>query len=280
VSRIRSIHPGQWTDEDFVQCSFAARLLCIGLRNEADDNGVFEWKPVSLRMKLFPADAVDINALLAELIEHRHVAKYEANGKTYGLIRNFLKYQRPKKPTCIHPLPNKQPEFRTSSEPVPHQSSKVSAEEGGRRKEESPYKSPKGDGYTPEFEVLWKRWPKKAGKGAAAKAYRRALTRATAEEIAAGIERAIPELAKREEQFRPHLSTWLGEDRWLDEPDNPAQQSGDPETNNLRQQAKLLASLTPFAKSQAQKLPSGAIPKMVKLGLLPAETAAEYGVKS
>jgi uncharacterized protein YdaU (DUF1376 family) len=56
--------------------------------------------------------------------------------------------------------------------------------------------------------------------------------------------------------------------------------SEDPELNQLRQQAKMLASPTPFAKSQAQRLPSGAIPKMVKLGLLPAETAAEYGVKS
>jgi uncharacterized protein YdaU (DUF1376 family) len=56
--------------------------------------------------------------------------------------------------------------------------------------------------------------------------------------------------------------------------------SEDPELNQLRQQAKMLAKPTPFAKSQAQRLPSGAIPKMVKLGLLPAETAAEYGVKS
>ena len=31
MARIRSLHPGQWTDEAFVQCSAFARLLALGL---------------------------------------------------------------------------------------------------------------------------------------------------------------------------------------------------------------------------------------------------------
>lgn len=106
MARIRSVFPGQWTDEDFVQMSFAARLLVIGLRNEADDNGVFEWKPIMLKMQLFPADAVNIADLLAEAQAHNQIKVVDASGKQYGLIRNFRRWQRPEKPRGRHPLPD------------------------------------------------------------------------------------------------------------------------------------------------------------------------------
>lgn len=105
MARIRSTHPGQWTDEEFVQLTFAARLLCIALRNEADDNGVFEWKPTGLKMRLFPADDVSVPALLEELEGHNQVCRFQVDGREYGAIRNFRKYQRPKLPTSRHPLP-------------------------------------------------------------------------------------------------------------------------------------------------------------------------------
>lgn len=103
MSRIRSIHPGQWTDEDFVELSLAGRLLSIGIRNEADDNGVFEWKPVGLKMRLFPADAIDVAALLDELVAANQIMQFEAEGRRFGAIRNFRVYQRPKSPTCQFP---------------------------------------------------------------------------------------------------------------------------------------------------------------------------------
>lgn len=105
MARIRSTHPGQWTDEEFVECQPLARLLALALRNEADDQGVFEWKPTTLKMRLMPADNVDVGALLAELETHRLVVKFEVAGKVYGAIRNFIQYQRVKKPSKVHPLP-------------------------------------------------------------------------------------------------------------------------------------------------------------------------------
>ena len=105
MPRIRSIHPGQWTDEAFVECSPLARLLALGIRNEADDQGVFEWKPLTLRMRLFPADDVDVPALLDELISSGQVEPYEVDGKKFGLIRNFTKWQKPLSPQIVHPLP-------------------------------------------------------------------------------------------------------------------------------------------------------------------------------
>lgn len=126
MSRIRSIHPGFFSDEDLVQVSIAARLLFIGIWGEADDKGVFEWKPLTLKMRLYPADNVDIETLLSELVSVDAVVSYEFDGRKFGIVRNFRKFQRPKKPNDVHPMPS---EFRTyaglseaSSEQVPHQS--------------------------------------------------------------------------------------------------------------------------------------------------------------
>jgi len=104
VSRIRSVHPGQWTDEDFVECSFAARLLAIALRNEADDNGVFEWKPTGLKMRLFPADMISVAEILDELLAKNQVMRFDVDGRTYGAVRNFRIYQRPRSPKAEYPI--------------------------------------------------------------------------------------------------------------------------------------------------------------------------------
>jgi hypothetical protein len=82
-----------------------ARLLSLALRNIADDAGRFEWKPVQIKMKLFPNDAVEIDALLAELIERKQIVRYEVGGVAYAYVRNFEKYQRPKTPKVLHPAP-------------------------------------------------------------------------------------------------------------------------------------------------------------------------------
>lgn len=104
MARIRSIHPGLFTDEAFMSASAHARLLIIGIWTEAWDDGVFEWKPLTLKAKLFPVDAVDVPALLEELVSLDFIRAFEA-GKKYGAIRNFQKYQKPKKPNSSEVLP-------------------------------------------------------------------------------------------------------------------------------------------------------------------------------
>jgi hypothetical protein len=105
MSRIRSIMPGQWTDDRFITCSPLARLLALALRNEADDNGIFEWNPVKLKVRLLPMDACDVAALLNELAEAGQVWRYEVDGKGYGMIRNFQVWQKTRKPTFYHAVP-------------------------------------------------------------------------------------------------------------------------------------------------------------------------------
>ncbi len=155
MSRIRSIHPGLWTDEDFVTLSPFARLLFMGLWNECDDKGIFEWKPLTIKMRLLPADNLDISELLEELTSVGCIRRYEMDGKSFGAVRNFGKFQRPKKPNNIHPATAEILTFcETGSEPnniqgdeVPNQlptGGEIGAqmEEGGGReggKEEKAY---------------------------------------------------------------------------------------------------------------------------------------------
>jgi hypothetical protein len=103
VARIRSTHPGQWTDEAFATLSPLAHLLAIGVRNEADDGGVFEWRPVQLKVRILPLYQCDVAELLAKLEKHDIVRPYEVDGKRYGAIRNFHRFQSPDKPREIYP---------------------------------------------------------------------------------------------------------------------------------------------------------------------------------
>lgn len=103
MARIRSIHPGLWTDEKFVSVSPMARLLFMGIWNECDDAGSFEWSPLKLKMRLLPADNADVVSLLAELEGVGCIMKYEIDGREYGAVRNFVQFQRPKKPNQTYP---------------------------------------------------------------------------------------------------------------------------------------------------------------------------------
>jgi hypothetical protein len=107
MARIRSVFPGLFTDEAFAPLSDAAQILLIGIWTEADDNGVFEWKPVGMRIRLRPSKDGPIEPMLAELVAANLVLQFDQDGKQYGAIRNFKKYQRPKSPKYIFPLPEK-----------------------------------------------------------------------------------------------------------------------------------------------------------------------------
>lgn len=125
MARIRSVHPSLFTDEAWVSCSTIARILYIGLWTDADDQGLFEWKPLQLKMRLLPADAANVADLLEELAGVNLLCRFDTGTGSFGAIRDFRRFQRPKKPNSVHLLP---PELRTyvgltddGSEPAPSQ---------------------------------------------------------------------------------------------------------------------------------------------------------------
>jgi hypothetical protein len=138
MARIRRIHPGIFTDEAFASLSMAARVLLLGIWTEADDHGVFAWKPVTLKMRVMPVDNVSIPELLSEC-ERADVIKRFSSGKSCGLVRNFCRFQRPKKPKYVHPIPEEFYSYagltKDGSLPVLHQS-RTSQEKSPQREEE------------------------------------------------------------------------------------------------------------------------------------------------
>lgn len=107
MARIRTIKPDFWTDEALSECSVSARLLFIGTWNFADDNGNLERSPKKLKMQIFPADNIDCEPLVNELIAQGVLTEYSVNGKNYLHIKGFDKHQviNRKSKFGYHPTP-------------------------------------------------------------------------------------------------------------------------------------------------------------------------------
>ena len=78
-------------------------------------------------------------------------------------------------------------------------------------------KNPKELSYSDVFEDFWKMYPRKIGKGATKVAFDKALTKATADEILDGCTQYAQSGKLPEMQFIPHPTTWLNQERWLDD---------------------------------------------------------------
>jgi len=228
MSRIRSVHPGFFKDENLVATSMAARMFYLGLGVEADDKGVFPWKPVTLKMCIFPGDNIDVEPLLDELIGADAILRFEIGGKPYGAIRNFRKFQKPKTPNDVHPI---SPEVRNYvglppviSEAFPQNGEKsFQMEEGGGKREEKKESppSPPGGGAV-SFSDLLKAYPLSVhtDEAKAERAWSKlapadqllAISQAKAEGKASADDRA-----KRNRSAEAHAEFIKGLDKWLRE---------------------------------------------------------------
>jgi hypothetical protein len=70
---------------------------------------------------------------------------------------------------------------------------------------------------SPSFHQFWIAYPRKVGKGAAQKAYAKAIKKAEPDIILARLEAWKTSKGFPEPEFVPHASTWLNGERWLDQ---------------------------------------------------------------
>lgn len=82
-----------------------ARLVWAYLPCHADQAGRLKDSAFMLKVAILPADNVDMEALLDELADRRHIIRYQANGQRYIQIRNFRKYQNPHKNEPVSTVP-------------------------------------------------------------------------------------------------------------------------------------------------------------------------------
>jgi hypothetical protein len=153
MARIRSVHPGLFIDDAFMELSMAARVLLIGIWVQCDDHGIFEWRPKSLKAAILPGDdKIAMADLLDELTTERCIQMFVVEGKKYGAVRNFCIFQRPKKPSFKYPLPD---QLRTYVAVDRRRSEEVGTEDrdqpgpSGKLLED---RSPTGGGNTPQRE--------------------------------------------------------------------------------------------------------------------------------
>jgi len=100
-----------------------ARLLYIALWCEADREGRLVWKPRTFKMRYFPGDKCDIDALCNEILDTGLVAQY---GECYAYIPTFHSHQHinPRESQTQLPTPD--------IDAIVTRASRVSDAQGGR----------------------------------------------------------------------------------------------------------------------------------------------------
>lgn len=83
--------------------------------------------------------------------------------------------------------------------------------------ETSPTAPPAEDGPDPFDAVFWPAYPLKTKKPDARKAFKAALTKASLEQIMAGLARWTPYWSARRNQFVPYPASWLRGEQWADD---------------------------------------------------------------
>lgn len=95
MARSRNIKPGFFTNEDLVELDFATRLLFAGLWTVADRDGRLQDRPKKIKIDVFPADNLDIDAMLSALHNAKFITRYEVDGAKFIQIHNWTKHQNP-----------------------------------------------------------------------------------------------------------------------------------------------------------------------------------------
>ena len=102
VARIRTIKPDFWQHPKTGEVSRDARLLFLGLLNEADDEGRMRYSAKRLSGVLFPFDddatpgMVDL--WITALEREKFIVRYEVRGALYLEVCGFKKHQRINRP--------------------------------------------------------------------------------------------------------------------------------------------------------------------------------------
>jgi hypothetical protein len=221
MARIRTIKPEFCQSESMGRISREARLLFVQMWTLADDAGRLRASSRMLASLLYPYDDDVpglINAWLSELEDQGCILQYEADNTRYAEICNWLDHQK-----IDRPSPSKIPSFDEGSPATREVSRSIETEGNGRegiRKRKGMERDASRKIVREEFRVWYEAFPRHVGVGKAEEAYIRVREGGvSAEDLLAGAVRAAAYYAAEgtEQQYIPHPTTWLNQERWLDE---------------------------------------------------------------
>ena len=191
------------------------KLILISLADQANDAGVC-WPSIETIAKRSGISERSAQRIINGLIESGLIARSSRPG------RSNIFYITPD----THDTPD------AGDTPDTHDGGGVTPMTGGgdthdtqNRKEPSKNRkpSPRGDD-PPGFDTFWQVYPRKVGKGAARKAWKKIKPSAelTREIVrAVEIQKRSADWLKNDGQFIPHPTTWLNQGRWQDEIPEP-----------------------------------------------------------
>lgn len=250
MARSRTISPKFFSNDSMADLPFATRLLFIGLWTIADRSGRLEDRPRKIHAKLFPYDhSLNVNEMLAELDSKDFIFRYRIDGDDLIQIPKWFTYQRPhpKEPDSeLPPIPVDLSDFKgcrdfsvtsrvisgtsrafPSVPSVPSVSSHISAavENPAAAPVEPPTRREKRKTQLPDecgrwFETeFWPLYWRRVDKADAMREWRRHATTAEAKDrIVTAVRCQKAYYESREPEHRPHASTWLHKQRYLDDP--------------------------------------------------------------
>lgn len=214
MARIRTIKPEFFTSEDIVGLSPMARLLYIAVWCEADKEGRLVWKPMTFKLRYFPGDNCDIQAMCKEIVDAGLVKLY---GDGFAVVPSFKAHQHinPRESDSQLPEPVAIP---TRAARVKNASARVNSEIDPQVGREG--KGKEGDRRVASFETFYSAYPRKEARKDAESAFAKLNPdEALLARMVAAIEskRASTDWTKEGGKFIPLPATWLRAERWNDE---------------------------------------------------------------
>ena len=231
--RIRSIKPEFWRSTAISSLPIEDRLLFVGLWSYVDDNGVGIDRLALIAADLFADDLerdpsetfARVSRGILNLFERGRISRYTVNGEPYLSITNWMEHQRIDKPGKVrYPAPTTDDAvIRETVARVSRDSrsrSRGAGEQGSRGAGElaktcaSVASAPASREDTSDFDTWYSLYPKKRNRGAAVKAFPKALKKIALEELIEATERFASNPG--EYQFIPYPASWLNSEGWAD----------------------------------------------------------------
>jgi hypothetical protein len=211
MSRIRTIKPDFFIDEDVAKLKPLTRILFTGLWCLADKAGRLEDRPQRIKIQILPYDNIDIDAALDDLNNAAFIIRYTADDQKLIQIRSFQKHQRPHHTEKDSEFPPYNGEVPVKY-PLSDGEEKVGKERKGKERKGTYICST-------EFLKFYEAYPRKVGKEPAWKAWKkRNGDRPDIETLLKILEeqKRSDQWQKEGGQFVPLPATWINQGRWDD----------------------------------------------------------------
>jgi hypothetical protein len=131
MARIRNIKPEFFSHEELQDMEVEhpelhPMLVFSALWTQCEWSGVFSWSIRKLKLSILPFLEFDLEISLGYLEKHGFIKKFSRDGKDYGYVYNFTKYQaisgNEKSQSLKYPVPTKKELERDYTDTVPEQS--------------------------------------------------------------------------------------------------------------------------------------------------------------